>query len=553
MALIERRIGLLSAIFLLAFVLAIGRAGKLMVVDHASLKERATGQQVGDLTVPAPRGAILDRNGSEMAVSTDAADISATPYLIEDAPKVAQQLAPLLKQTTQEISAKLADRESGFVYLGRSVPGRDAEKIRKLGIAGVDVMATTRRFYPSDTTAAQLLGFVGTEGKGLSGLEYAWEDKLHGIDGQRRIVKDGAGDPISTIDTAKVQPGKDLELTIDAQLQLHTEGVLARVAKKFMPKGASAIVMDPRNGEVLAMANYPKLDINNPGESVPEAQQNRAIGFTYEPGSTFKAVTVGGALEEGKVTPSTMFDLPPTLQVEDRVIKESHDRGGISLDVSGIVAQSSNVGTVLIGRTLGEEHFDNWVHKFGFGKPTGIDLKGEEQGLVIGHEEYSGVSAANFAIGQGLSVTPIQMATAYSAIANGGTLRPPHVVKRVGGEPADIPAGKRVISGKTSAQLRSMLEGVLGAGGTASEAAIPGYALAGKTGTAQKFDTTLGEYSKSNYVASFIGFAPAKKPELLVSVVVDEPRGAIYGGDVAAPAFQEILNFALPYMKIPPS
>lgn len=553
MALIERRIGLLSAIFLLAFVLAIGRAGKLMVVDHTSLKEKAAGQQVGDLTVPAPRGAILDRNGSEMAVSTDAADISATPYLIEDAPKVAQQLAPVLKMTSQEVAAKLADRKSGFVYLGRSIPGRQAEKIRKLEIAGVDVMPTTRRFYPSDTTAAQLLGFVGTEGKGLSGLEYAWEDELHGTDGQRRIVKDGAGDPISTIDTVKVQPGADLELTVDAQLQLHTEGVLERVAKKFMPKGASAIVMDPRNGEVLAMASYPKFDVNNPDESEPEAQQNRAIGFTYEPGSTFKAVTVGGALEEGKVTPTTMFDLPPTLQVEDRVIKESHDRGGISLDTAGIVAQSSNVGTVLIGRTLGEEHFDNWVRKFGFGKPTGVDLKGEEQGLVIGHKEYSGVSAANFAIGQGLSVTPIQMAAAYSAIANGGTLRAPHVVKQVAGKPADIPDGKRVISGKTSAQLRTMLEGVLGAGGTASEAAIPGYALAGKTGTAQKFDTTLGEYSKSNYVASFIGFAPAKKPELLVSVVVDEPRGAIYGGDVAAPAFQEILNFALPYMKIPPS
>lgn len=553
MALIERRIGLLSAIFLLGFVLVIGRAGKLMVVDHSSLSERASGQQVGDLTVPAPRGAILDRNGGELAVSTDAADVSATPYIVENAPKVAEQIAPLIDQTVQEVSAKLADRESGFVYLARSVPGRDAEKIRKLELPGIDVMPTTKRFYPSSTTASQLLGFVGTEGKGLSGLEYAWEKQLHGTDGQRRIVKDGAGDPISTIDAVKVQPGKDLELTIDGQLQLHTESVLKRVAEKYQPTGASAIVMDPQTGEVLAMANYPQLDVNDPAAAPPEAQQNRAIGFTYEPGSTFKAVTVGGALQDGKVTPTTMLDLPPTLQVEDRVIKESHDRGGISLDVSGIVAQSSNVGTVLVGQKLGDERFDEWVHKFGFGQPTGIDLKGEEQGLVLRHQEYSGVSLANFAIGQGLSVTPIQMAAAYSAIANGGTLRPPHVVREIGGQPVETPEGKRVISGKTSAQLRAMLEGVLGAGGTASEAAIPGYALAGKTGTAQKFDATLGEYSKSDYVASFIGFAPAKKPKLLVSVVVDEPRGAIYGGDVAAPAFQEILNFALPYMKIPPS
>jgi cell division protein FtsI/penicillin-binding protein 2 len=319
-----------------------------------------------------------------------------------------------------------------------------------------------------------------------------------------------------------------------------------------MPKGASAIVMNPQNGEVLAMANWPKLDANDPSAATPEAQQNRAIGFNYEPGSTFKAVTIGGALQEHKVTPNTIFDLPPTLQVEDRVIKESHDRGAVSLSVSQILAQSSNIGTVKIGQRLGATDFDKWVHAFGFGKPTGIDLKGEERGLVLRHQQYSGVSIANLPIGQGLSVTPIQMAAAYSAIANGGILRPPHVVKDVEDQPAREPSGKRIISGRTAAQLRTMLKGVLGPGGTAAEAAIPGYALAGKTGTAQKFDTSTGEYSKTNYVASFIGFAPVNHPKLLVSVMVDEPRGQIYGGQVAAPAFQEILNFALPYLKIPP-
>lgn len=412
---------------------------------------------------------------------------------------------------------------------------------------------TTHRFYPSKTLAAQVLGFVGTEGKGLSGLEYAWEKELHGTDGERRVVKDGAGDPISTIDTTKVQPGKDVELTIDSQLQLQTESVLSRVGQKFSPKGASAIVMDPRTGSVLAMANYPKLDANDPSASTPEAQQNRALGFTYEPGSTFKAVTVSGALQEHKVTPATMFDLPPTLQVEDRVIKDAEDRGPETLSVAGIIAQSSNIGTVKVAQTLGATDFDGWVHKFGFGKPTGIDMGGEEQGLVLRHKDYSGVSLANFAIGQGLSVTPIQMAAAYSAIANGGILRSPHIVKDVNGEPTKEPAGHRVISSKTASSVRTMLEGVLGPGGTAHEAAIPGYKLAGKTGTAQKFDTTTGQYSKTNYVASFIGFAPANDPKVLVSVVVDEPRGQIYGGQVAAPAFQEILNFALPYLKIPPS
>ncbi len=552
MQLIERRIGLLSAIFLLFFVLALGRASKLMVVDHASLKAQANGQQVGDITVPAPRGAILDRNGNELAVSTDAADVSATPYLVKDVPKVSAQLAPLLDRSPEQIAVKLADRKSGFVYLARSVPGAIVAKIEKLKIAGIDTAPTTKRAYPGKTMASQVLGFVGTEGTGLSGLEYRWEKQLHGSDGERRVVKDGKGDAISTVDVAKMQPGENLKLTLDSQLQLQTEAVMKQVAANYSPQGASAIVMDPRDGSILAMTNYPTLDANDPAAAKPEAMQNRAVGFNYEPGSTFKAVTVAGALSDKKVTPSTVFDLPTLLQVADREIEDSEERGPVSLPVSQIIAKSSNVGTVKISQTMTDARFDSWVRKFGFGRPTGIDLSGEEQGLVLGYKDYSGVSKANFAIGQGLDVTPIQMATAYSAIANGGILRPPHIVESIGGKPTRRKAGERVISARVAAQLRTMLEGVLSPGGTASEAAIPGYKLAGKTGTAEVFDTVAGEYSKSKYVASFIGFAPAKNPQLLVSVVVNQPQGQIYGGKVAAPAFQEILNFALPYLKIPP-
>jgi cell division protein FtsI/penicillin-binding protein 2 len=551
--LIERRIGLLSAIFLALFVLALLRASKLMVVDHASFAAQADGQQVGDIRVPAPRGAILDRHGDQLAVSTDAADVSATPYLVEDVARTSAQLAPLLGQTPEQVAAKLADRKSGFVYLARSVPGQKVAKIIKLGIAGIDTTPTTKRFYPGRSMAAQLLGFVGTEGKGLSGLEYRWEQELHGRDGERRVVRDGRGDAISSVDVTKVRPGEDLRLTLDSQLQLHTEAVLKQVAQNYNPEGASAIVMDPRNGDILAMANYPTFDANNPGSAGTQELQNRAIGFNYEPGSTFKAVTVSGALSDGRVTPSTVFDLPPVLQVADREIKDAEERGGMSLPVSQIIAQSSNVGTVKIAQTMKDAEFDGWVHRFGFGRPTGVDVAGEERGLVLGHKDYSGVSKANFAIGQGLDVTPIQMATAFAAIANGGILRPPHVVEAVGDTPRPEPAGRRVLSPRVAAQVRKMLEGVLGPGGTAAEAAIPGYDLAGKTGTAQIFDASIGAYSKSKYVASFIGFAPAKDPQVLVSVVVNQPQGEIYGGRVAAPAFQSILNFALPYLKIPPS
>lgn len=553
MRLIERRIGLLAAIFLALFAIALLRASQMTVLDHSSFAAQAKGQQVGDIRVPAPRGSILDRHGDELAVSTDAADISATPYLIDDVPAVAKQLAPLLGQTPDQISAKLADRKSGFVYLARSVPGSMVARIEKLGIDGIDSTPTSKRFYPSNSMAAQVLGFVGTEGKGLSGLEYRWEKELHGVDGERKIVKDGSGDAISSVDVAKVKPGEDIKLTLDSQLQLQAEAVMRQVAASYSPQGASAIVMDPRDGSILAMANYPTFNLNDPARVTPEEMQNRAVGFNYEPGSTFKAVTVAGALSDKRVTPSTVFDLPVNLQVEDRVIKDAEERGPLALPVSQIIAQSSNVGTVKIAQTMKDAEFDDWVHKFGFGQKTGVDLAGEERGLVLGHKQYSGVSKANFAIGQGLDVTPMQMATAYAAIANGGILRPPHIVEAVGGKQTGLPEGKRVITPRVASELRTMLEGVLGPGGTASEASIPGYKLAGKTGTAQIFDTSIGAYSKSKYVASFIGFAPARNPRLLVSVVVNEPQGEIYGGQVAAPAFQKILEFALPYLKIPPS
>jgi cell division protein FtsI/penicillin-binding protein 2 len=287
------------------------------------------------------------------------------------------------------------------------------------------------------------------------------------------------------------------------------------------------------------------VDANDIGGAPPYARQNRAVAAAYEPGSTFKSITVSGALQEGLITPDTSFSLPPTIQVADRVIKESHDRGGVTLTVAQILAQSSNIGTVKIGLMLGRDRFDKWVRAFGFGKSTGSDIPGESPGIVLAPKDYSGSSLGNMPIGQGIAVTPMQMAQAYSAIANGGVMSRPYVVA------GDRKPGQRVLSKHVARQVSKMLEGVLSAGGTASEAAIPGYTLAGKTGTAQKADP-LGGYSKTKFVASFIGFAPATHPRVLVAVMVDEPQGEIYGGVVAAPAFQKILSFALPYLRIPP-
>jgi cell division protein FtsI/penicillin-binding protein 2 len=304
--------------------------------------------------------------------------------------------------------------------------------------------------------------------------------------------------------------------------------------------------MDPRSGALLALANWPRVDANDVGGAPPYARQNRAVAAAYEPGSTFKAITVSGALQEGTVTPDTEFDIPPQIQVADRTIRDAEAHGYERLTVARILAQSSNIGAVKIGMTLGKNRFDQWVRGFGFGKMTGVDVPGESPGIVLKTAQYSGSSMGNLPIGQGIAVTPIQMAQAYTAIANGGIMHRPYVVQ------GDQKPGKRVLAQPVADQVAKMLQGVLAAGGTASEAAIPGYTLAGKTGTAQKPDPLNGGYSKFKYVASFIGFAPARNPRLLVAVMVDEPQGAIFGGVVAAPAFQKILQFALPYLRIPP-
>jgi cell division protein FtsI (penicillin-binding protein 3) len=422
--------------------------------------------------------------------------------------------------------------------------------VRQLDLHGIGILPDSRRVYPQGELASQLIGVVGADNQGLTGLESQYEELVGGSDGEARITRDALGDTIERETVEGETTGEDLQLTIDAELQTRTEDVLTEVGETFDPAGATAVVMDPGSAEVLALANWPAADPADVGGASEAELANHATGFTYEPGSTFKAFTVAAALEEDEVEPGTVFGLPPSIQVADRVIEESHPRGTVSLSVADILAQSSNVGAVKVGLALGAERFDAWVRRFGFGEPTGIDFPGEEQGIVPRVQDYSGSTMGNLPIGQGLSVTPIQMAAAYSAIANGGILRPPRLVLREGGEPVGVPHGRRVIDPRTAAQVSEMLEGVLAPGGTASEVEVPGYTLAGKTGTAQKAED--GGYSDSRFVASFVGFAPAGDPQFLVAIVVDEPQGSYYGSDVAAPAFGKIAEFALPHLGIPP-
>jgi cell division protein FtsI (penicillin-binding protein 3) len=548
--LVERRIGLLFAVFLLALAIGATKAAWLGVVKAGPLKRAAVTQQEADIQIPARRGTISDIHGNDLAVSEPAMDIAASTYLIPDVTKAAAKLSPLIGQPEDALLRKLAKR-TNFVYLGRGVPGVAADKIQKLKIPGLTFIPRYKRDYPHDWTASQLLGSTGTDDQGLGGLEFSLEKQLTGTAGEQRLVKDALGQPIEIRDTKPVRPGRNVRLTLDANIQDRAETVLNDVGAEWKPKGATAIVMEPNTGAILALANWPRVNANALQDAPEYARQNRAIGAIYEPGSTFKAFTVAAALEDGKVTPDTTFDLPPILKVADRDIKDAEAHGYETMSVSNILKVSSNIGAVLIADRLGKTPFDGWIHKWGFGKPTGVDLPGEEKGLVLPLKDYSGASMGNLPIGQGIGVTPMQMAAGYAAIANGGILRPPHIVASVGGKATRPPAGHRVISEATAASVRKMLEGVIGPGGTASGAEIAGYDLAGKTGTAEKAEN--GVYSKDKYVASFVGFAPANQPKLLVAVMVDEPKGEIYGGQVAAPAWKEIVNFSLSYLKIPPN
>jgi cell division protein FtsI/penicillin-binding protein 2 len=545
---IERRIGLLFAAFLLCFCVVASRAFWLQGVQGSKLASEAISQQTESIRLPSLRGRLLDRRGNALAASEDTATVFAVPPEVTKPALAAEKLAPILDLSESEVLGAVT-AESTYSVLAKQVPLPTAKRIERLGLQGIGEDPDSRRTYPQGELAAQVIGAVGSENQGLTGLELGEEGVLRGTDGERRIVTDATGEPIRLETAQEAEDGEDIQLTLDPAIEQRAEEALAEVGETYAPKGATAIVMNPRNSQVLAMANWPPVDLEDLSGASSEDLLNRATGFTYEPGSTFKAFTVAAALQEKEVTPATSFYLPSQLHVADRIIEDAEARPPVTLTVAQILAQSSNVGAATIGLELGATRFSKWIDRFGFGRPTGVQLPSEEQGLVPKLGDYSGSTMGNLPIGQGLGVTPMQMMAGYQAIANGGILRRPQLIERIGDEEVHEPKGHRVIDADVAAQVREMLEGVLQAGGTASEVSVPGYTLAGKTGTAQVAEN--GTYSETKYIASFIGFAPARDPQLLVGVVVDQPQGEIYGGSVAAPAFGRIAEFALPYLGVP--
>jgi cell division protein FtsI/penicillin-binding protein 2 len=547
----NRRIRLLLAVLAFGFLATFGRAFWLQVVQAGRLERLAAQQHHETITTPAGRGTIYDRMGVQLAIGEQATTVYANPKLVQNAQRVAVEAGHTLGIDPNTLYPLLRDKKKSFVYIARQADPAKAEALMKKGLAGVDSYPEERRAYPQHAVASQVLGFAGVDNTGIAGLELGLDSYLRGRPGKQTVVRDPFGRTIDVVSSTAERPGRDVFLTLDHTLQAKTESVLRWTVNHWHAQDGTAIILDPSTGAVLAMANAPGFDANNFGNVPNYVQRNRAVTDTYEPGSTFKVVTYAAALTDHVVTPNSSFDVPPSIKVADRTIDEAEQRPTETMSVAEMLARSSNVGTIMLAELLGSRRLSSWISRFGFGEKTGIDFPGESPGIVLPLSRWSGSTIGNVPIGQGIAVTPIQMASMYAALANGGIWEQPHLVDHVRGVRPRRPAHRRIVSRGVSRELVDMLEGVVSAQGTGGEAAIPGYTVAGKTGTASKPDAQ-GGYSDTKYVASFVGIVPASKPRLVVLVSIDEPQGQIFGGVVAAPAFQDIAKFALQYLDVAP-
>ena len=550
---VDGRIRLLRFIFIVFLVLVGGKAVAL-ASSSENLTRIALQQQTASVVLPAHRGAILDRNERELAVGKPAQTVFATPYLLDEPKAAARALCEALqikkKRERRALEEALARPKSGFAYVARTVDPALAKAALALDLPGVGAYAEEKRSYPMKGSAAQVLGFAGVDGNGLAGVEMEYDKQLAGVAGSEVIVRDPAGHALRTVRETQPTSGETVRLTLDEDIQFWAEDVLEHTVRGSSATAATAIVMDPRTGEILAMANVPEIKDNMFGVK-PADDRNRCITDAYEPGSIFKLVTISGALADGTVNAHQRFTLQPTITVYDRTIHEAEARGTVNYNVKDILVKSSNVGAVTIGMKMGQTAMLKWVEAFGFGRDTGIAFPGESPGIVPAADQWSGTTIANVPMGQGIAVTPLQITAAFAAVANNGVYEQPHLVDQVGTKVYQEPSGRRVIPARVAAEVRQMLVAAVDHG-TGVKAQIPGYEVAGKTGTAEKALPHGAGYSQTDYVASFIGMVPADYPRLVVLVAVDSPRTSIYGGDIAAPAVQKIMRFALQQLEIAP-
>jgi cell division protein FtsI (penicillin-binding protein 3)/stage V sporulation protein D (sporulation-specific penicillin-binding protein) len=547
---VNSRLRLLLLLILLTFAALGARAAWIQTVRASSLAAMAQTQAKKPIVLPAGRGTIYDRLGNPLAIGQAAIDVVADPMQIADPRGEARVAAKVLGIPFRPLYRQLSDRSRGFVYVERKAPPRLAAALEKRRLVGFTFTPDQKRVYPQQSVAATVLGYAGTDNIGLSGLEQQLNGQLKGTPGSATVVRDALGQPVNTIQQRPARDGRDVFLTLDSHIQANAEQVLENTVREWHAKDATAIVLDPKTGAILAMAQEPGYNANAyPTATARNLTADHAVTDVFEPGSVFKVVTIGGALSQHDITPDTPIRVPGTLHVADRVIHDAEPHGFETLKVRQILQRSSNIGTdIIAARYLGESGLKKWMNRFGFGRRTGIDLPAESRGLLPSY--WSGSTIGTVPIGQGVSVTAIQLASVYAAIANDGEWVQPHLVDHVDGGSPVRPRRRRILDPGVDTQLRTMLKGVVSDQGTAELAAIPGYAVAGKTGTAQK--PGPHGYIPGAYVATFVGMVPASRPRLLVLVTIDEPHGQIYGGLVAAPAFEQIASFDLQYLEVPP-
>ncbi|MEZ0231676.1 MAG: peptidoglycan D,D-transpeptidase FtsI family protein [Methylophilaceae bacterium] len=534
----------LLIIVLSGFAVLVGRGVYLQSLHKGFLQKEGDARYSRAIKLSAHRGMITDRYGEPLAISTPVESIWANPTDVNATTEQIGKLSKLLDLKPAELSKKLANNQREFVYVKRRISPELAQQVMRLNIAGVFMQREYRRYYPGGEVTTHLVGFTGIDENGQEGYELQYQDWLSGKPGSRRVIKDRQGHIIEDLEAVKVpQDGHDLALSIDRKIQYLAYRELAHAVEINKAKAGSAIVLDAKTGEVLAMVNLPTYNPNNP-VNMAGRSRNRAIVDTFEPGSTLKPVSVGAALESGHFKPDSLVQTAPgSFKIGPATIHDAHTEG--LLTVSQVIQKSSNVGSAKMALTLEPQYLWSVFNRIGFGTPTHIGFPGEASGRLRNYKTWRPIEQATMSFGHGISLTLLQLARAYTVFANDGELRPVSLLKL-----KDVPVGQQVFSAQTAHQIKDMLELVVQPGGTAPRAQVLGYRVAGKTGTAHKLGP--GGYLADKYVASFVGMAPASNPRLIIAVMIDEPsNGSYYGGAVAAPVFSSVMAGALRMLAIP--
>jgi cell division protein FtsI (penicillin-binding protein 3) len=544
-------------VVLMILSLIAGRLLQLQGLDRSAYAASAQNQQHQTITLTATRGTITDRDGHPFATTVDARNVVADPEQMSDPTLAAATLAPILGLNATALAQRLEVHTQYALLTPTPVTPAVGDRILALNVPGITTPDTSQRIYPDGTLASNVIGFVNASGQGAGGLELSYQKTLAGHNGTNtyQVGANGAQIPDGRGSLDPAVPGTSLRLSIQRDIQYEAQQAIAKQVKATGALSGTVIVMDPRNGQLLALAAAPGFNPNDVASANPANLGDPAVGDVYEPGSVNKVITMSAGLQDKVVTPTSRFIIPNSLSIAGTPFHDAESHGTEKLTLTGILAKSSNIGAIKVAERLGAQRLDHYLLAYGFGRPTGVGLPGESGGLLPGLSAWSGTTLPTVSFGQGIGVTAIQVASVYSTIANGGVRVQPNVVEDTIDQhhnvtPAPAPRRNRVISAKTAAELRNMMEAVTSNEGTAPAARIKGYRVAGKTGTASRPN---GHGGYSGYTASFAGFAPADKPRLVVEVVLQKPIRGYYGGAVAAPVFHDVMSFALQSLGIAPT